>query len=113
MSNALFIRASVVKVGQSDSYTLGFWGNLPCGFSGKEAQKPRWMQVRTRGRPVSVTVARLNSAKAPPIFSRWEANSGFQGAGVAGVGWEADITWWRRWVRREVVVWAARVVNWE
>jgi hypothetical protein len=59
-----------------------------------------------------VTVARLNSAEAPPIFSRCDANSGFQGAGVAGVGWEVDMVWWRRWVRREVVVRAARVLNW-
>jgi hypothetical protein len=80
-----------VKVGQSDSYTLGFWGNLLCEFSGREAQKPRCMQVRTRGRPVSVTVARLNSAEAPPILSRWEANSGFQGAGVVGVGLGVDM----------------------
>ena len=58
-----------------------------------------------------MTVARLNSAEAPPIFSRWEANSRFQGAGVVGVGWEVDIAWWRRWVRREVVVRAARVLN--
>jgi hypothetical protein len=56
-----------------------------------------------------VTVARLNSAEAPPIFSRWEVNSGFQGAGVVGVGWEAGIAWRRR---REVVVRAARVLNW-
>lgn len=62
-----------------------------CGLSGKEAQKPRWMQVRTRGRPDSVTVARQNSAEAPPIFSRCEAKSGFQGAVEVGVGWEVDV----------------------
>jgi hypothetical protein len=38
-----------------------------------------------------VTVARLNSAEAPPILSRWEANSGFQGAGVVGVGLGVDM----------------------
>jgi hypothetical protein len=70
------------------------------------------MQVRTRGRPVSVTVARLNSADAPPIFSRWEANSGFQGAGVVGVGLGVDMVCWRRWVSREVVARAARTLNW-
>jgi hypothetical protein len=59
-----------------------------------------------------VTVARLNSAEVLLIFSRWEANSGFQGAGVVGVGWEVDIVWRRRWVRREVVVRTARVLNW-
>jgi hypothetical protein len=58
-----------------------------------------------------VTVARLNSAAAPPIFSRWDANSDFQGAGVLGVGAGFDMVWWRRWVRREVVTRVARALN--
>lgn len=70
------------------------------------------MQVRTRGRPESVTVARQNSAETPPIFSRCEAKSGFQGAVVMGAGWEVDMVCWRTWVRREVVVRVARVFVW-
>lgn len=43
------------------------------------------MHVRTLGRPSAVTVARVNSALLPPIFSRCEVKRGFQGAVRMGV----------------------------
>src|SRR5271154_3146010 len=49
MSYVLLIRASVVNVGQSDSYTCGFLGSLLSPFSRGVVQKPRLMHVRTRG----------------------------------------------------------------
>lgn len=90
-------------MGQKVVKTGGFLGSLLCGLGGREAKKPRWMQVRTWGwgsPEEGEVVARVNSGEEP----RWERcveNKGYQGARVEGVGWVvADDMVRRRWVRR-------------